>query len=672
MGLWQIQTSMNRGELVPTLVGRIDLAAYYAGVETALNVLSIPQGGLKKRPGQEYLATALGNGRLENFSFNVEQTYLLVFTNLRMQIFKDGVLQTNINGSGNPYLVTPWTTAQIRDFDYIQSADTVIITHPDVETQKITRTSDTAWSIGNLGLTNVPQYNFSDASSPTPTSEIQTLTFSNETEGDRFRISLEGLQTADIVWGADVDNDIRDELQALRNTGNSGITAALVGSVVTVTFANDSAKDWDEMVVTAISTTSASFAAATATTQEGVSQAEDAWSATRGWPVTCTFHEGRLWFGGSGSLPATIWGSRVNDPFNFKDRKALDDEAITAVLDTDQINAVTGIFSNRALQVFTTGGEFYVPQSPITPENVAVSPQSNLGSKRIRPVTLEGVTLFAQRTGKAVIQFVFVNDFQANETRSISFLSPHLIRTPVELVVSRGTEETDANYVYILNEDGDLTVFNTLASEDVAGFTRWETGGNIKSVAVVSDQVYLLVERVIDGSTVYYIERENITLYTDSATVGTGLASDTLTGLSHLEGETVEVRADGSFMGEFVVSGGEITINREADTIEAGLKYRPRIRPMPLNVNLQNGPNASRKKKITRVSLQISESNGIIVDGQRIADKTIGQDQFDAPSPQTGVRRIFLTGWSLEAQFDITQDTPMPFTILNIGMEVSQ
>jgi hypothetical protein len=672
MGFWQIQTSMNRGELVPTLVGRIDLAAYYAGVEQALNVLSIPQGGLKKRPGQEYLASALGNGRLENFSFNVEQTYLLVFTDLRMQIFKDGVLQTNINGSGNPYLVTPWTTAQIRDFDYIQSADTVIITHPAVETQKITRTSDTAWSIGNLGLTNVPQFNFSDASSPTPTSEIQTLTFSNETEGDRFRISLEGLQTADIVWGADVANDIRDELQALLNTGNSGITAALVGSVVTVTFANDSAKDWDEMVVTAISTTSASFAAATATTQDGVSQAEDSWSATRGWPVTCTFHEGRLWFGGSGSRPATIWGSRVNDFFNFKDRKALDDEAITAVLDTDQVNAVTGIFSNRALQIFTSGGEFYVPQSPITPENIAVSPQSNLGSKRIRPVTLEGVTLFAQRTGKAVVQFVFLNDFQANQTRSISFLSPHLIRTPVELVVSRGTEETDANYVYILNEDGDLTVFNTLASEDVAGFTRWETGGNIKSVAVVSDQVYLLVERVIGGSTVYYIERENTLLNTDAATIGAGLASDTLTGLSHLEGETVWVKADDSFMGAFVVSGGEITINREADTIEAGLAFVPLIRPMPLNVNLKNGPNASRKKKITRVSLQISESNGIIVDGQRIADKTIGQDQFDAPSPQTGVRRIFLSGWSLEAQFDITQDTPMPFTILNIGMEVSQ
>jgi hypothetical protein len=119
-----------------------------------------------------------------------------------------------------------------------------------------------------------------------------------------------------------------------------------------------------------------------------------------------------------------------------------------------------------------------------------------------------------------------------------------------------------------------------------------------------------------------------------------------------------------------VVVGGEITIEREADTIEAGLEYLPIITTMPLNVNLQNGPNASSKKKIARVSLQLFESNGVIVNGERIADKTIGQDQFDAPEPQTGVVRMFILGWSLEADVTITQDTPMPMTILNLGMEV--
>ena len=91
---------------------------------------------------------------------------------------------------------------------------------------------------------------------------------------------------------------------------------------------------------------------------------------------------------------------------------------------------------------------------------------------------------------------------------------------------------------------------------------------------------------------------------------------------------------------------------------------------MPLNIGLQGGPNVSSKKKIMRASLQVHESNGIIVGGQRLADKTIGVNQFNPPVPYSGLKRIFLSGWSLEADLTITQDTPMPFTILNIGLEV--
>lgn len=679
MGLWQFQSVLNRGELDPLTVGRIDLQQYYNGVATALNVLAIPQGGLKKRPGQEYLATALGNGRFENFSFNVEQNYLLVFTDLRMQIFKDGVLQPNINGSGNDYIVTPWSLVQVQAFDYIQSADTVIITHPDIAPRSITRTSDTAWSIATIALTNIPQYDFNDGSSPTPVDEVQRLSFANSKEGDRFRVSLNGILSDDIVLSSTATgaigtaNAISQELLAMRITANSGIVTTVISTtppIFETTFSGESADDWDEMSGTVVYSQDVTMEITGSTISDGTSRAEDTWSSTRGWPVTCTFHEGRLWFGGSKSRPQTIWGSFVNDFFNFFVNKALADESVEATLDTDQVNAIQSIFSNRALQIFTSGGEFFVPESPITPENIAVSPQSNLGSKRVRPVTIDGVTLFLQRTGKALIQFVFLNDFQANQSRSVSVLAPHLIKDPVKLSASRGTEVSDANYVYIVNSDGTMTVFNTLAAEEVAGFTRWESGV-IKSVAVVNNDVYVLVERVINSSTVYYVERENLTLNTDASKLTSGTDITTVTGLDHLEGETVKVKADGAVRADGVVSGGEITISPEADEIEVGLEFEPIIKTLPLNIGLQNGPNASQKKKIKRVSVQLFESNGVIIQGQRLADKTIGQNQFDAPEPQTGLKRIHILGWSLEADVTITQDTPMPMTILNLGLEVS-
>jgi hypothetical protein len=673
--LWNLQSNLNRGELDPLLLGRKDLVAYYNGVQSATNTLCIPQGGLKKRPGTKYLGSALGDGRLENFSFNIEQNYLIVFSQQRMQVYKDGVLQTDINGSGLDYLPTGWILSEIQEFDYIQSADTAIVTHPDEETKVITRTSDNEWFINGAPFTNIPQYDFNDASSPTPTSEIQTINFANHTEGDRYKIALEGILTEELTFAGDDstnEENIRQALQNLINTGFSGISVDTITPLDTyeVTFAEEDAKPWEFMTITPIYTVNSAFSCATARTQTGVSRAEDTWSATRGWPTSCTFHEGRLFFGGSKSRPATLWGSKVGDFFNFDKGSALDDEAIEVTLDTDQVNAIQSVFSNRTLQIFTSGGEFYVPESPITPTGIAVSPQSNLGSKRVRPATVDGLTLFPQRTGRAIMQFAFLDAVKANQSTSVSVQAAHLIKNPVKMAVSRGTDSTDANYVYILNSDGTMTVYNTLAAEEVSGFNPWETTGDIKSVAVVDDEVNLLVERDIDGNVVYHIEVEDEDLNTDCSVYDT-TDDDEITELGHLEGETVWAKADGVYMGEYTVTSGKITLDRDSDDKEAGLAWVPIIKTMPLNIQLGNGPNAFSKKKIARVALQIYESNGIIVNGRRLADKTIAVNQFDAPEPYTGIRRIHLTGWSLEAEVTITQSTPMPMTILNIGVEVA-
>lgn len=677
MGMWQFQSNMNRGELDPRLLGRIDIQAYYNGVRTCSNALTIPQGGAKRRPGQDFLGPALGNGRFENFSFNTEQNYLLVFTDLKMQVYKDGILQANLNGSGNDFIVTPWTFAQLQDLDYIQSADTAIITHENHAPQAVTRTSDTTWDIDALPLVNIPQFQYDPAPSPQLIVETQDITFTSPTEGDRYRIALEGILSDDIVFaGDDAANiiAIKDAILSLGNTGNTGIDVAATTPLLVyrVIFSGDSSDAWELLTITPVVSAITTFKGEVTRITTGESLKEDVWSVTKGWPRTCTFHEGRLFFGGSLNRPQTIWGSRVNDFFNFDEGRARDDNAVIATLDTDQLNAITSIFSNRSLQVFTTGAEFYVPQGrgePITPANISVAPQTNLGSKRVRPISIDGVTLYLQRTGKVLNQFVFVNEFQSNQSGSVSSLAPHLIKNPIKMAASRGTEDTDANYVYVLNTDGSLTVFNTLASEGVQAFSSWDSG-IIKSITVVSDRLYLLIEREINSSTVYYIEKEALVAKTDSAIISNVAGSDTLTGLSHLEGEQVEVKADGAYQGVFTVTGGEITITREAQEIEAGLFYTPTIRTMPLNVGMQNGPNAASKKKILKAAVNFYESNGILVNGQRLADKTIGVDQFDAPTPQTGLKRISLLGWSLEADITITQSTPFDMTILSIGMEI--
>jgi hypothetical protein len=668
--VWSLQSSFNRGELDPRLVGRKDLQAYYAGARQAKNVVTLVQGGIRRRNGTEFIAED-DDGRIFNFSFSTEVNYCLLFTNLQCEVFKDGVSQTTF--------VTPYTLAQVKEIDYIQSADTALLFHADVQPREISRTSDVSWSISAITFSNTPQYDFNDASSPTPVSEVQDVQFGTTNEGDLYKLGLNGVLTDEIAYaspgatGATTnENNIRDALLALRNTANDGISVSQTGTgpdVYRVTFSGNSADDWDLLTGVPISVKNSSFQISTVEIAAGTSRAEDVWSNARGWPQNAVFHEARLWLGGSTFRPSTIWGSKVNFFFDFGDGKARDDEGIDVTLDTDQVNAITGMFSNRTLQVFTSGGEFSVNASPITPTNIAVLPQTNFGTKKVRPVTIDGLTLFVQRTGKAVRNFFFVDESKAYSSSSVSVLASHLINDPVELAVSRGTSAVDANYAYILNSDGSLSVYNSLAAEDVQGFTNWVTDGEVMSVTVVDDLLYMYVKRTIGGVDTYFLEREDPTLTTDSSASAT--STDTLTGLSHLNGETIEVIADGAYQGEFVVSGGQVTIDRTADLITGGINFIPIVESMPLNIPLQNGPNSALPKRIVRAGLELFESNGVLVNGERIADKTMGVDVFDPPSPQTGLERIFLQGWDVESTLTITQDEPVPMTVLAAYLEVS-
>jgi len=678
--IWNMQSNFTSGELDPKLLGRVDLDVYYNGARQARNVTPIIQGGLSRRQGSEYIdeQSSPTIDRIFSFQFSTEEEYLLGFADSRMYIYKNGDdLQTNINGSGNDYLTIPYTAAQIPDLDIVQSADTVVIVQPDVEPRKIVRTSDTAWTISTLGLTNIPQYDYDDASSPTPTSEIQRITFANQNTSDRYRLGLDGILTDDLVFSGDAATNaqlIQDALLDLPNTPNSGITVANVSvTQYDVTFADEAAKDWELITGTAVYTQLTTFNVTSSETQKGVPRSEDVWSAGRGWPQSVTFHEGRLYFGGSKSRPSTLWGSVVNDFFNFDGGKARADEGIDITLDTDQVNSIQSIFSNRALQIFTTGQEFYIPNSPITPENVAAIPQTNFGSKNVRPITLDGTTIYFQRTGNAIREFVQSSDVtNIYNSNSITLLANHILNNPTRMAAFRGDTEIDSNYAYFVNSDGSLLVYNVLGAEGVTGFTLWEFEEfSITDIAVLNDQVFGLFTK----GTTSYIFRFGSDRVTDFGVKTATPGSGTFTGLSHLEGLTVNIVGDGAFEGTAVVSGGQVTVDATKSCTEVGLNFTPLIETMPLNIPLQNGPNFAEPKKINRVTVDYFESLGIIIknsSGQRarIVSKVMGEDVFSDPTPETDRKDIWLMGWDNVATVTITQEEPVPMTILSVAVEV--
>lgn len=669
---YTIQSSFNNGVLDPLLKGRIDLKQYYQGVEQGDNVDFLPQGGVRRRPGLEYIATADGAGRIIPFIFNVDQKYVLLFTDLQLKIYRDDALVDT--------LVTPYETADLFQIDFAQSADTMILVHGMHAPKTLVRgATDADFTLSNISFNYIPQFDFNDSDSPTPTSEIQTLTFTNYSEGDTYKLNLEGVDTIELSYNSDINataSDIEEALLDLANTPNTGITASGSGTVVTVTFADAAANDWRLMSGRVITATGigTNNTITVARTQTGYPRTEDVWSNTRGWLCTVTFHESRLWFGGSMSRPNTVWGSQVNNFFDFDPGKTRDDQAIDRTLDTDQINRIQGLISNRTLQIFTLGGEFAVRQKlndPITPENISIVRQTGLGSTKIKPIAIEGSTIFVQRTGKAVHELVYDIGQEAYDSGPLSLLASHLIIHPVQLDARRGTVDEDANRVYFVNDDGSVSVFNTLRSQNIAAWSRWQTDGNFKSVAVLLDDLYFLVEREINSSTVYYLEKAGAEVYTDSAVTYTGLGSDTLTGLTHLEGETLRVRGDGAVLQDVTVATGSATAERSITDGEVGLEFVATIKTMPAVQDLGGGFNLDDEKRITHCTLDLYETLGLYVNDIYLPDRQFGEDILDTtPKPYTGRKSTRLLGWSKTNQVTLTQPDPMPMTIRAINLEV--
>ncbi len=660
---------------------RINTEAYAKGAAVLDNVVQLPQGGIKRRGGLEYVDELPVEARLIPFAFSTTQSYLLAFYVdggvEKMNVYKDGALITNINGSGNDFLAisTTITQAQMLALNWTQSANTLFLVHEDIAPFSIVRGgTDATWTEATLSLKNTPQFDYNDASSPTPTTDVQDITFAGTANGERYRLSLEDVVTEDITWSgiaADNRSRIEDAIRALPNVfprSDVTVTSTSLQQYV-INFAGGAAKDWEDIQVTDPYGDGITMVHTPAGETTGSPRSEDVWSATRGWPRTVTIYEGRFWFGGSKSRPQSLWGTAIGEfsttMLDFDTGLAYDDDGIDITLDTDQVNAITALHPGRHLQVFTTGGEFAVIARPITPSNIAVINQSRFGSMGLRPLAIDGAVLFIQRTGRALREYLFSDVEQAYTANSLSLLASHLLITPVDADALVGTTDDDANYLYIINTDGTVAVFNTLRDQEVAGWTRFTTAGNFLRVGVDDQTTYFLVERTINTVTKYYLEKYNNDAYMDSSKIY-GASGPSFTGLSHLEAETVRVKADGSVLGSEVVASGAITADRASATdAEVGLNFDTIITTLPINLDAKAGDTFMRKNRIVRTTLHLHESQGVLVDGSRLPDRTFGADVLDDPPASfTGIKEIRNLGWSRLKQVSITQVDPVPLTLL--------
>lgn len=622
-----VKTTFSAGEVSSDLLGRGDLRAYENGAGKLRNVFIHPTGGVVRRAGLRHVAPAAGTGRLIAFEFNTIQTYLLVVTHLQIAIYAGGVLEATIS--------SPWSTTDIVQLAWMQSADTLLLLHPDYPPKKLTRTGAGAWSISDWDFytkanrISQPMYKFAATPvtlTPSAVSGAITLTasaavFSADHVGIRLRIN-------------------NKEVVIISVSSTTVVSATTVENLLSVS----ATIDWEEQ----------------------------AFSAVRGYPTTATFHQDRLVIGGSRDLPNRIWMSQSGDLFNFDLGTGLDAEAIEFGIFSDQINAIRGVFSGRHLQVFSSGAEWMVTGDPLTPSNVQIKRQTRVGSKvdrYIPPLDVDGATLFVARNGQELREFIYTDVEQAYSSIDLALLSHHIITTPIDQDFDQ-----KRRLLFLVREDGQFATLTVYRAEEVAAWTLHETLGHVLSVAVVGDAVMFLIER----SGAYFIEQIDDNLQLDAALDGyAATATNHWTGLDHLNGQTVSIVADGRVRTPQIITSGILTLAAPAHTIQVGLPYTHIIEPLPAGNMTEIGyANAIR---LIDVTFRIKETAAIQLDSGRglkdISLRKLGEVAIlDAPAPLvSGDMKVKAYGWKADTGkplWRIEQSLPLPFALLSVTSNI--
>ena len=694
------KNNFTSGALDPRLHSRLDIAHYENGAETLDNVVVMPYGGLRRRGGLRSIyhlpIDTGGNAMLARFAYNsTDQQYLLCFSEQRIYFFRDSEVIDNINGTGLDYLVSPWPVSVARDLKWSQTADTMIIVHEDYSPYKLVRgATDATWTLAAITFDAQPQIDYNDASSPTPVSEVQDITFTTFTTGNTFKLDLENVLTESITYDASATASTADRIQkALANlyvVRSGEVSCAFTsGTTYRVTFSGGSAKDYNTM--TGFATSGSGTIAVTQITAGSV-RTENAWSATRGWPKSVCFYESRLVFGGSKSKPATVFLSKTNGYYDFGLGSGLADDGIQKTLDTDQVNAIVNVVPGRHLMIFTEGGEFFVPDFPITPENSNFRPQTTFGCATPDPIEVEGAVLFLDRYARGLQQFLY-NDVEAAYTaNSISRLSGHIIDSPLDMDVQRSSALEDTNLVYLINNDGTAAVLNHLRAESIAAWTRFVTDGAFLSVSALGEEVYFLVRRSGSTGAAWSIEHLRDDFYTDDAEqYFTGaillesgdyiLAEDGDTILlevsaagttwavgTHLDGIECRVRGDGAVMENVTPSSGSITLSSEVTEIEIGRNFNTTIETLPVAVNSsQFGMSQLQRTRLAAILTRVKSTQGLLVNGRSPRQRKMDVDALDtAAGLYSGILENRSTGWGRLKNITFTQEDPLPLQLLAI------
>ena len=387
------------------------------------------------------------------------------------------------------------------------------------------------------------------------------------------------------------------------------------------------------------------------------------------YPGAIAKHEQRLVFANTVYDKQGVWGSEAGVSVGFT-KGAEDDAAYAFSIASEVINPIEHLVSlATSLVALSFSGEFSIKggvEKPITPTNVQVRQQSTNGCSSVRPIRIGDEVVFSQRAGRKVLSLGYKIERDSFVSNDITLLAEHITYGGV---VDMAYAQEPYSLLACVLGNGLVAIMSYDAAQDVQAWSLHDFGGIVESICSVpageEDHLVMVVKRTIDGADVRYVERMDYARKLDCSVTGTaGSPTTSWSGFDHLEGETVDVIADGVYVGQKTVSSGGITLDTAASAIEVGLPYTATVQLLPIELQFNNTAQG-RKVRTGKAYIKFLESIGGQVDGKPI-ETAAWTTAF------TGDKEINLLGWDLNGG-DITleQPEPQPWHVLCVTREVT-
>lgn len=672
-----LQTNFTAGEITPRAYGRPDVSKYGNAIKSLTNYLIYPQGPISRRSGTRFVEEVKNSSkkiRLKDFEFSTVQAYIIEFGDQYLRFYKDqGIILSGMS----PYEISStYLEADLAGLSFTQSADVLYITHPNYPPRKLTRTGHTSWTLSDIVFKEPPWGSVNRTSTtvtPSGTTGAITLTAS-----------------ASLFNAGHVGRKVR--LKSASVSGWCEITGYTSATVVNATVNAD-------YPLPSGAQTDFYF---------------DAFY-TGNYPRAVCFYEERLSFAGTTAQPQTIWMSESGnyEAFGTTDKaaKVQDSSGITYTIASNKVNSILWLQSGAVLLVGTFGGEWRVKagssSQPLTPTNVQVTQQTSFGSRQNTPtLTVGSAVLFVQRSGRRLREFIYNFEIDGYVARDATILGEHLLRSG-DYITDATFQQEPHSVWWGVRADGVLIGLTYLRDQEVLGWHKHIIGGSfnggnavVENVAVIptpdgsEDQLWMCVKRTINGQTKRYIEYMDVdfdpddandkddAFFVDCGATYSGASTTTITGLSHLEGQSVQILGNGAVQGDKTVATGSITLSSAVTKAQVGLQFKSHVTFLSLEAGGNFGTGFGKMKRTHKVGVRLLNSLGLQFktgensetdsDWQERSFRGTSDPMDSSPPLFTGnIEPLSLEqSYEREGIFSIRQAQPLPMTILAVTPEM--